>query len=275
MNKISKISKIKVDFVRGKSRLTESLNITPLKIFNPKTSNDWCHITLSNYGGGVVEGDVLDIAMDCTENAKLYVDTQAFTRVYKNDQFPLSQQRIIGRAEANSFVMIAPDPIIPHEKSSFKQSQEWTIEKSSSLLVIDWLGSGRSNMNEEFKYTEFQSEFIVHRDGKKIIVDRIKLNPETQDIKSSAAFSNYKYCLNIYAIGHFGNVCQNTAETFQSLRSIQAGRLILSSHETINNVFIIRAMANERHELDELIKSLYSDLEETNFFRFNPLSRRH
>ena len=71
-------SELKVSRIRGKSRLISCMAVSPLKVFNPKIRSDFCFAVLSNYGGGFVQGDQINIKIDKGKLTVNYSTNQYF-----------------------------------------------------------------------------------------------------------------------------------------------------------------------------------------------------
>ena len=83
---------IEVSRVGGRSRLTSCLAVAPLKILSPKVEADYSTAILSSYGGGLVAGDCARLRVRCGREAKLFLGTQAFTKVYKTTEGQVARQ---------------------------------------------------------------------------------------------------------------------------------------------------------------------------------------
>ena len=91
---------MEVERVGGRSRLTRCLSVAPLKILTPNAGADYCTAVLSGYGGGLVAGDQVRLSVDCGREAKLFLGTQAFTKVYKTVDGQGARQEDIGQRKS-------------------------------------------------------------------------------------------------------------------------------------------------------------------------------
>ena len=87
-------SSVEVSRVGGRSRLTSCLAVAPLKILSPKVEADYSTAVLSSYGGGLVAGDCARLRVHCGREAKLFLGTQAFTKVYKATDGQVARQEL-------------------------------------------------------------------------------------------------------------------------------------------------------------------------------------
>ena len=137
---------------------------------------------LSNYGGGLLPGDVLRQSITCQERARLAVLTQGANRIYRqrrrnngkdDHQTALIDSKTLSKTISNYYVapesvlVVAPDPILPFAQSAFFQSQavhvvvpEETSESNiGNVCLIDWYSAGRSNAR---KAERWEQDWLFH-----------------------------------------------------------------------------------------------------------------
>src|SRR4051812_18733345 len=51
----------------GSSQLRRCLGLPPVKFINPRPQGGSCQVYVSNYGGGLVDGDAIRMRVECTE----------------------------------------------------------------------------------------------------------------------------------------------------------------------------------------------------------------
>jgi len=196
-----KSNKIIIKNISGVSRLTTSLVTAPLKIFNPTSYSHWCHLVLSNYGGGFISGDDIRIEITCENHSLLFLGTQGNTRIYKQTEGKESRQSIIGNVRSQAIAVIAPDPTVLHEGSQFKSKQTWDLAGDADLVLTDWIHSGRYECNESFHFHSYESEISICRDTELVLLDQLLTKPGEFDPHSIGRFGPYRMLLNIFLIG--------------------------------------------------------------------------
>ena len=282
-------SSIEVQKVRGKSRVTRSVNISPLKILHPQSPNDCSYVVLSTYGGGMVQGDNVHLDVACHQDSKLYLGTQANTRIYKSINQDQSKQIIDGKLEKKSLAVFYNDPIVPHENSDFVQDQTWNLQENASLLLVDWMCSGRDENGEAFKYKSYTSQIKISQNDNLVLNDQFTSRPQEHNPTSPIRFGEYYTSLNIYFIGKafkslydvFQNEFSNQelkkiTDIYESSHKKQLNHDILTSTHKLacENSFTFRALAKKRYQLQKLVHFIFSHLKEDNLLGFNPLERK-
>ena len=282
-------SELVVAAVRGRSRLVTCKSIFPLRILNPRSTTQCCHIVLSNFGGGLVQGDTIRLQISCEENSVLYVGSQANTRIFKNPDRSGPIQFVQGRLAEGALAVFNPDPLVPHQASSFKQIQEWSLENSSAFLLIDWLQSGRSLRGERFAYNAFTSEVRIRRENKTILLDTFESRPSDYSPSSMARFGPYETFLTIYFLGgrldpvvdqlqgRYPNRERSAVKDLRDPRNdlISLPQRIVSINPCKNGGYIVRALGRQRSDLQPIVDQLLDLLSRADLLGFNPLIRKY
>lgn len=282
-------SELVVATVRGTSRAITCKSILPLKIINPRSLNDCCHIVLSNYGGGMVQGDQVRLRIICERASRLYMGSQANTRIFKNPEQQPCGQVLQGRLKEGAFAVINRDPVVPHEGSSFRESQEWHVDPTSSLLLVDWISSGRSESGESFAYRSYESEIRIRSGGKTVLVDRFASDPTWQSPAVFARFGPYHTLLNIYFWGsRILPVAEQMKHQYPNPEIPQVKELNDASPNAtrlpdrlvaVNAVekqgYLLRGMGKRRSDLQQVLEHLFGLVADNDLLGFNPFDRMY
>ena len=192
---------VEVSRVRGRSRLTSCLAVAPLKILSPKAGADYSTAVLSSYGGGLVAGDCARLRVRCGREAKLFLGTQAFTKVYKTTDGQVARQELAGHVEAGACVVSLPDPVVPYADSAFVQEQVWHLEAGALLVLLDGGTAGRGARGERFHYGSYTSNMSIYLEGELVLAERLSLQPKQQAPDRVGAFGQYTAFANAFIIG--------------------------------------------------------------------------
>lgn len=116
-------------------------------------------VFLLSYGGGIVAGDSIDLAVRLESNTRLVLLTQGSTKIFKT-QNPklLSKQHMTAHIASQSALVYLPDPVQPFAQTAFSQSQIYHLENGQgNICVLDWVTSGRSARGENWNLYEYRS----------------------------------------------------------------------------------------------------------------------
>lgn len=279
-------SKVTVARTAGVSRVIENVGVPPLKILSPASGCETAWLILASYGGGMVQGDSVHLHLRCEPGAKLFLGTQASSRVYRHLDAQTATQRIHGGIESGALAVVFPDPLVLHNDSRFRQQQRWDIARDASLVLGDWFQCGRSDSGEQFAYTGWESEIALNVAGKLAVLDRFRSDPVTENPRLPGRFGTSNLLLNLYAIGPVAAQLADVLEpftAFDELHKIPAGPTappfppLLASLSRLENTegFILRAVGHTREDFAPLAAALFAHLAAPLLLGFNPLARKY
>jgi len=271
--------------VRGRSRLVACKNMQPLKLLQPGAPGRACHVVLSSYGGGLVAGDAIRLRVTVGAGARLVLTTQASTRVFRSIDGAVAEQHTAGELAENALAVVLPDPVVPQAASRYRQMQEWQLQPSSLLFLVDWFHSGRMDQGERFAFTSFHSELRVRVAGRLVVLDRFTFNPEENIARSPANFAGYQTFFSVFLVGS-----PNDAR-FQALAAMLARQkmpgstgphfnitgqeCVVAVTQARENVWVLRAAAPGRMALQPLCEQILAALADEELLGYNPLARKY
>jgi urease accessory protein len=112
---------------------------------------------LSNYGGGMLQGDSCELHVNVDANARLGVMTQGTSRIYTQRTPNVCQVTLQATVKQDAMLVWAPDPCALFAASSFQQTQHVAIHPTSSVVLIDWFSSGRYRNGEHWAFDRLSS----------------------------------------------------------------------------------------------------------------------
>lgn len=142
----------------------------------PKSPGANAWIFTSTYGGGLVDGDAIELNLHAGPNTRCLLTTQASTKVYISADLGCRQNLHV-RADAGAVVVSVPDPIACFAGAVFEQRQRFDLAGDASLLMLDWFTSGRKARGERWAFEKFQSCTEIYLDGQLVLRDAILLDP--------------------------------------------------------------------------------------------------
>ncbi|CAM9415836.1 unnamed protein product, partial [Hapterophycus canaliculatus] len=129
------------------------------------------------YGGGAVCGDQVTITCHVDDGSTAALTTQGSTKIFKrgsksdnataaqleSEEIHRASQTLLSRVARTALLAVVPDPVTCFKNSSFRQHQRFLLEQGSSLVLVDWLTSGRMSRGEgwEFNRLESRNEVMV------------------------------------------------------------------------------------------------------------------
>jgi urease accessory protein len=271
--------------VRGRSRLVACKNIQPLKLLQPASHSSAVHVVLSSYGGGMVAGDVIRLRITGQTGTRLIVSTQASTKIFRSIDGAVAEQHTVGELGENALAVVFPDPVVLQAESRYRQMQEWHLQPSSLLFLVDWFHSGRMDQGERFAFTSLHSELRVRVAGRLVVLDRFAFEPTEHIATSPANFGEYQTFFSVFLVGSpddarfqfLGEVLARQkmpGSTGPHFR-ISSQPYVVSVARARENVWVLRAAAHSRMDLQPLYDALLAGLADEQLLGYNPLGRKY
>ena len=153
--------------------MTRAFAKSPLRLLTPTNHGHAAWIYTSNYGGGLVEGDRIELDVTVGRGATAFLSTQAATKVYRSPRG--TSMALLGVVEAEGLLVVAPDPVICFTAARYRQVQRFHIADRGALVVLDWLVSGRHASGERWAFAEYRSLLEVTLGNRLLVHDALAL----------------------------------------------------------------------------------------------------
>lgn len=160
--------------------LTRAFATSPAKLIASNGRGTTCWVYAATLGGGLVGGDEIDLRVEVTEGARALLTTQASTKVFRSIR--RSRQTLSGRADANALLAVVPDPVVCFAEADFIQTQGYDLHRDASLVVVDWMTSGRHEAGERWAFSRYESRFDISRGSQRVFLDRLVLEPDVDTV---------------------------------------------------------------------------------------------
>jgi urease accessory protein len=112
------------------------------------------------------------------EGARAVVTTQASTKVYRSLR-PASQEVKSSIAD-DALLVVLPDPVVCFAGGDFSQEQRYDLQPRASLVLVDWMTSGRHATGERWAFHHYSSRIDIRRAGRRVLYDMLRLDAETE-----------------------------------------------------------------------------------------------
>jgi urease accessory protein len=162
----------------------------PLKLISPSptAAQKSILVFLLTYGGGLVGGDQVQLAITVQPSAKISVVTQGHTKIFKSlSRDIVTRQKLNVTIGAGAAMCLLPDPVQPFEGSVYEQSQIFTLADNASICLLDWVSQGRSARGEDWDCHAWRGRNEIwtagedSRKGRLVLRDNIFLEGDTPD----------------------------------------------------------------------------------------------
>ncbi|MBI1368608.1 MAG: urease accessory protein UreD [Planctomycetes bacterium] len=178
---------IAIEQVAGRSAIVRLRGTAPLKLLCPRRPGPAAWVYVSSFGGGLVAGDAIELDVTIGEGATGVLMTQASTKVYHRQGERGAKQTMHARIGDDGLLVVMPDPIVCFAQAVYEQRQRFDIEAGGSLVLLDWITSGRAARGERWAFDRYDSRNEVTLGGKRIVFDRLRLDQSASPIDAMHA----------------------------------------------------------------------------------------
>jgi urease accessory protein len=187
--------------VLEKTEITKLSHHYPLRLMKPKThSKEHQAVYVLSYGGGLVGGDSIQIHAEVHPDCQLSFHSPSSTKVFKKGGDELAAtQSMKCNVMGTGFLALLPEPITCYANAMYRQHQTFHLQEKGSLLLLDWLTSGRTSQGECWQFDTFQSENLIYHDGELVVRDAWLLNSEFGSLEKR--MGKYQCAANLILIG--------------------------------------------------------------------------
>jgi urease accessory protein len=184
---------------------------------------------LSNYGGGMLQGDSSELFVDVKPNARLGVITQGASRIYSQRIPNECQATLQATVDQDALLVYAPDPCSLFAASSFAQKQEFQIHPESSIVLIDWFSSGRYRNGEHWTFDKLSSRTSLKWLGSKgtpFLQDSVSMDLRIKDDGSDPlGVYDFHAFASLILYGKDAEIVQQQCESLQDALAGESTRI--------------------------------------------------
>lgn len=179
----------------------------PLKLLSPRVAEHGVAIVyVMSYGGGLVGGDCMQLIVEVGKECKLLLLSQGSTKVFKTragnrastrfkrsspQATPSSLQAVTTQSmevtiAPDSALFLLPDPVTCFRSASYTQVQTFHLAGSASIVLLDWVTSGRRSMGEDWDFLRYYSINEVFVEGRRVARDVLLLDNPSLDTQTAS-----------------------------------------------------------------------------------------
>ncbi|ESO85160.1 hypothetical protein LOTGIDRAFT_130704, partial [Lottia gigantea] len=128
-----------------------------LKFLIPKYACDTncCWVYPISYGGGLVEGDEINIDINVEEYCAAVITTQESTKVFECNNNLKTKQVMRYSVRKGGLLCVLGDPVVCFKDADFSQIQVVKMSHGSSLVLLDLISAGRIARGECWQFTRY------------------------------------------------------------------------------------------------------------------------
>jgi urease accessory protein len=144
---------------------------SPLRLIRPKfpgtTSGSVCVLTL---GGGLVDGDEIDLDIEVEVGATLVVFTQSPTKVFRG----FSRQSLSARVDGT--LVLLPDPVAAFADARYEQRVDVALGANGGCVLLDGYTSGRPAYGDCWAMKSLDLRTTISHEGRTLLADALRFD---------------------------------------------------------------------------------------------------
>ncbi|KAJ7706307.1 UreD urease accessory protein-domain-containing protein [Mycena rosella] len=167
--------------LHGSEAVFSELSSTyPLKLLSPRIHGTKLAVAyMISYGGGLVSGDNVSLSVDVGAGATLVLLSQGSTKVFKfrpgqraastdpSGPRAVTTQQMDFAVASGATLLLLPDPVTCFRSAAYNQLQTFRLARDASLVLLDWVTSGRKSRGEDWVFSRYYSVNEVLVAGKR------------------------------------------------------------------------------------------------------------
>jgi urease accessory protein len=173
---------IALSLQNGRTAIRHSYCEVPFKITRLLDADlpGFAQLILMQCTAGLFGGDQIESLIHVDAGARVVLTQQSATKIHPSrDLAAIQRTRII--VENGASAVVDFEPVIPFANSRLHQSTHIEVEPGASLLFWEGMMAGRIGRDERWQFAELKSETRLDKCGRPLYLDRVSLNPESDN----------------------------------------------------------------------------------------------
>ena len=234
--------------------LTRAFATSPAKLIASNARGAACWVYAATLGGGLVGGDEIEIRADVNAGARALLTTQASTKVYRS--LRRSRQSVTATVSGDALLAVVPDPIVCFTSADFVQTQRYDLHPDGSLVMVDWMTSGRHASGERWAFSRYESRIDIRRGSSHIFLDGLILEAHVDSV--AARMGRFDVLLTAIVSGPLVRSAANDlVRCVSGAPIVRGGNLVVSAAPLRDGGALLR-MAG--HSVEQVAHTLRSQL---------------
>jgi len=237
----------------GRTVLAHKRQLGPLtvqRLFYPE--GDGCQLYLLHPPGGLVGGDRIEIGLDVAAGASVLVTAPGATKFYRSSGAAVTVQQDLRIATGGLLEWL------PQENILFPGAQARTrtsVELAGDAHFIGWEihSLGQPVIGERFEPGTADLEFGLHRDGRPILKDRLRVGTG-RDLDGPSGLRGFPVCGTFVATGVGPENLETAWATISNEQDRPAGLTL------IEDLLVARCLAPDVESVNRIFRSLWGIL---------------
>ena len=246
---------------QGKTMLASKHHSGPYTVqrpFYPEPARpDICHLYLLHPPGGLVEGDTLELAVECHPHSHTLITTPSAGKVYECSTAAAGQHQHFS-IKSDATLEWFPQEMILYNKSISDLQTRIDLHGNAKFAGWEMMCLGRPIADDLFSEGSVLQNIKLYRDDQPLLLERTYFNAQDAIRKQNWGLVNYESLATFVMT----SVTKQQLEIAQTLvNNVTASTVDIQAGVTLlDDILVCRALAHQSRFIKTLFISLWSTL---------------
>jgi urease accessory protein len=248
---------LEVARVERRSVVRRAFATSPLRWLTPRNHGSAAWVYASSYGGGLVGGDTLRLAISVGAGASAFLSSQASTKIYRSPD--RSSTELEATVAGGGHLVLWPDPVVCYAGSTFRQSQSIRLSDDGALILVDTMTSGRRASGERWQFVEYANRITIRHDDRVVLFDSTRLSGIEGDL--AARMGRFDVICSVAIVGpRFGEHARAIAGTIAVRLIERRADLLVSAAPLGDTGCLLRVVGRSTEQVTGVVRGYLSFL---------------
>jgi urease accessory protein len=259
---VEALGRLTFSAVRGETCASSCFATEPLKLLaaRPRGASAWVYA--STFGGGLVAGDRIRLEVQAEPRTCCYVSTQSATKVFRSPDGDPCVQDMSAEIGDGAILTWLPDPVTCFADSRYHQTQRFRLNAGASLVMLDWLTSGRRARGERWAFSSYLSRTHIHMSDELVMADALCLEPEDGPLDSPFRFGRFNAMATLVVLGPRLSSLSRTILEEATGEPVGRKASLIASASPLKDGLVVRIIGQETEEVSDFLRRRLQGLAE-------------
>lgn len=225
---------------------------------------DVCHTILLHPPGGLVEGDVLNLRVDCESQAHSFIVTPSAGKVYECAKHAAAQHQVLNVADGGKLEWF-PQEMILYDRSISELTTSIHLHGNAQFAGWEMVCFGRPIAEDHFTTGTLQQCLSIYRDEQAVLIERTVIDASQGFMKSSSGLAGFKGMASFFMTGANKQHLDIANEIIDKLRHEHSQKNELPTELSIgitliDDVLVARVLMNQSRHAKQALTAIWSNL---------------
>lgn len=230
---------------------------------------DTCHTILLHPPGGLVEGDILNLRVDCEPQAHSFIVTPSAGKVYECTQHAAAQRQSLNVADGGKLEWF-PQEMILYNRSISELETSIHLQGNAQFAGWEIVCFGRPIAGDHFTQGTLQQCLSIYRDEQAILIEKTEIDASAgfmgnQSLMTSrSGLAGYKGMASFFMTGANKAHLEAANEVAERYLNDESNKLTIGI-TLIDDILVARVLMNQSRHAKHVLATIWSSLRQDIF----------